>query len=532
MDNRNGFFKITDGSNNVKMRYFPPIGKGEKLKIDEVIAFLDKAGIKNYDLMKINELISGDMESEAVISDEGCYRFDESVDIKVTADKMYAIAVFYPSSSNGSRMTKEEIVKTINAAKVVFGIDDRVIGEFLNNPRYCEKIIVAQGQKPVEGKSASIEYNFQTDRSAKPRLREDGTVDFHHLNNISNVKAGDVLAVLTKEVPGVPGTDVYGNIIRPKKIARVVLKHGNNVDLSDDGLKLISRVNGHATLEDGKVFVSDNYDVPADVDNSTGDISYNGSITIKGNVRTGFAIEAAGDVEVFGVVEGAKISAGGDIILHRGIQGMGKSNIVAKGNLISKFIESADVKVEGYVETDTILNSNISARGDVYVRGKSASLIGGNVRSSTLIEAAVIGSPMGTATCVEVGIDPEIRDKIKRLKDIVAEKTTENEKLQQVLTMLRKKKDMGVLEPEKEPMLAQLTKNIILNTSEIKTSAAEIEETEKLLEENENAKIRAIKSIHPGTKIIVAGDYIYVHSEVIHSEYKKVDGEIKAVPLF
>ena len=139
----------------------------------------------------------------------------------------------------------------------------------------------------------------------------------------------------------------------------MVLIHGKNIELTEDGLQLISLVDGHATLEGDRVFVSDNYDVPADVDNSTGDIEYNGSVTIKGNVRTGFSVHANGNVEIFGVVEGASIYADGDIILHRGIQGMGKGKLVCKGNLISKFIESADVSAEGYIETDTILHSNV-----------------------------------------------------------------------------------------------------------------------------------------------------------------------------
>lgn len=531
MEDRNAYFKINDGSGMVSMRYFPPQGNGENLKIDEVTTFLEKVGIKSYDIVKINEMIGGMQETEAAISNAGCFKFDEIMDIKITADKMKVIAVFYPNSSNGNRIDKEEIIRNLNHYKIVFGINEKAIEDFVNNPQYCTDIIVAEGQLPVEGRDAVITYNFQVDRTAKPQLKEDGTVDFHKLNNISNVSAGNVLAVLTKEDTGVPGTDVFGIEVKPRKVNRLTLKCGKNISISEDGLKLISDVSGHATLEDDKVFVANNYDVPADVDNSTGDIKYNGSVTIKGNVRTGFAVEAAGNVEVFGVVEGAKINAGGNIILHRGIQGMGKSDIVAKGNIISKFIESADIKVEGYVETDTILNSNISARGDIYVRGKNASLIGGNVRSTTLIEAAVIGSPMGTTTNVEVGTDPSVRDRVKKLKDLIQEKTTENEKLQQLLTVFRKKKDMGVLEEEKVPMLAQLTKNIILNTSEIKNASTELEEAEKLLEENVNARIRAIKSIHPGTRVTVAGDYILVHNEVIHSEFVKRRGEIKALPL-
>lgn len=531
MADRNSYFKVIDGDSSVSVKYFPPEGNGERLAIDEVTSFLEKMGVKDYDLVRLNALINSDEEAEDIISTEGCYKFDEVINIKVTSDKMYAIGRFYPPSKNGLRMSRDEIMRTIENNKVTFGIDETVIDDFIKNPEYCKNIIIARGTKPIEGADAYITYNFQTDRSAKPQLNEDGTVDFHHLNNISNIKKGDVLAVLTKEDPGLPGTDVYGVMAKPRKVSRLTLKYGNGISVTEDGLKLIAEVDGHATLEKDKVFVSDNYDVPADVDNSTGDINYSGSVTIKGNVRTGFAVEADGDIEVFGVVEGCKLSAGGNIILHRGIQGMGKSDIRAKGNLISKFIESANVNIEGYVETDTIINSNVSARGDIYVRGKNASLIGGNVRSATLIEAANIGSAMGASTSVEVGIDPGIKDKVKKLQAEIEDKQKENEKVSQILTVMRKKRDMGVLEEEKLPMLAQLTKNIILNDSEIKTKKAEIDSCEKLLQENTNAKIRVTKSIYPGTKVTVAGDYILIHKEIIHSEFKRIKSEIKVLPL-
>lgn len=531
MADRNGYFKVIDGSSSVSVKYFPPEDNGEKLDIYDVTSFLDKMGVKNYDLVKLNALISGYEVAEDVISNEGCYRFDEVIDIKVTTDRMYAIGRFYPPSENGLRMNKEEILQTIEDNKVVFGINMEAIDSFIENPEYCKNIVIATGTKPVEGADAFITYKFQTDRSAKPKLNDDGTVDFHHLNNISNIKKGDVLAVLTKEDVGVPGTDVLGIPVNPKKVKHLTLKHGNGISVTEDGLKLIALVDGHATLEKDRVFVSDNYDVPADVDNSTGDITYSGSVTVKGNVRTGFAVEADGDIEVFGVVEGCKLSSGGNIILHRGIQGMGKSDIKAKGNLISKFIEGADVSIGGYVETDTIINSNVAARGDIYVRGKNASLIGGNVSSTTLIEAANIGSSMGAATNVEVGTDPGIREKVRKLNADVEEKQKENEKMSQLLSVMRKKRDMGVLEEEKKPMLAQLTKNIILNDSEIKTKKAEIDSYEKLLEENVNARIRVTKSIYPGTKVTLAGDDMLIHKEIIHSEFKRIRNEIRVLPL-
>lgn len=531
MQDRNGYFQIIDNNNKVEMKVYPPVGDGEKIKIEEVISYLELVGIRDYDLVRLNELIGSTEEKTETISTEMCYPIDEKVQVVVSADRMFAIAKFYMNSARGKRMTKDDIIFEIERQKVKYGIQEAIIEEFVNNPVYCRNMVVAKGKKPVEGKDAEIKYYFQTDRTAKPQLKEDGTVDFHNLNNISNIKAGDVLAELIKADPGEEGTDVFGAPVKPKKVQKLTLKHGNNLEVIDDGLKLISKVDGHATLEGDKVFVSNNFEVPADVDNSTGDISYNGSVTVKGNVRTGFSIKADGNVEVFGVVEGAKIESSGDIIIHRGIQGMGKSDIRAKGNIISKFIESADVVVDGYVETDTILNSNVSAKGDVYVRGKNASLIGGNVRSSTLIEAANIGSPMGTATNVEVGTDPTIKDTIKNLKKTIEDKKAENVKVEQVLTVMRKKKDMGALEEDKVPMLQQLTQNLILNNTAIKKAESELAEAEKELSEDVNARIRAIKAIHAGTRITIAGDYIIVHSDVIHSEYRRVKGEIRANPF-
>ena len=65
------------------------------------------------------------------------------------------------------------------------------------------------------------------------------------------------------------------------------------MEVSEDKLKLISKVDGHVTLENDKVFVSNVLEL-VDVDASTGDINYSGSVMIKGNVLAGFSVKAAG----------------------------------------------------------------------------------------------------------------------------------------------------------------------------------------------------------------------------------------------
>ncbi len=531
MEYTNSYFQLFMNEKGVIMRIFPPKG-GEKLNIDEILDYLRQQKIDDVDIKAINDAINSSTDvKDVLVTRNTSYEVDEKMDLKITPDKMYAVVKFYSPSGKGSKMTFEEIYSELRDKKVVSGIIDEAIKKHLENPEYCKSIIAAKGTPAINGHDAVIEYKFNADRKAKPRLNEDGTVDFHQLDNINHVKKGDVLAVLIPADSGTPGVDVFGAPIAPIKIKRYTLKHGNNIELSEDGLEMRSLVDGHVTLEGDRVFVSNNYDVPADVDTSTGDIDYSGSVTVKGNVRTGFTLRAEGNVEIFGVVEGALIEAGGDVILHRGIQGMSKGVIKAKGNVISKFIESAKVTAEGYIETDSVLHSDISAKGDIYVRGKNGSIIGGNTRSSILVEAATIGSPMGTTTVVEVGTDPAVKDRVNYLKQTISSKTEEKEKLDKVLLVLRKKKEMGVLEEEKIPLIASTTKTVITLDSEVKTMTKEYESLLSEIETNKAAVIKIKKDIYPGTKISISEDYILVHETLSHVMYKKERGEIKAMPF-
>ena len=532
MEYTNSFFRLFMSERGVMMRVYPAQNGGEKLNIDEVLEYLRQQKIEDFDIKVINDAINNAKEvTDVRITVKTSYEIDEKMDVKITPDKMYAVVKFYAPSGDGDNLSETEIYQELRDKKVTNGILDVMIKKHVEAPEYCKNMVIAKGKPAVNGQDAVIDYKFNVDRKAKPRLNEDGTVDFHQLDNINHVKKGELLAVLTPADPGTPGKDVCGNQIAPTTVKRMVLKYGNNIELSEDGLEMYSMVDGHVTLEGDRVFVSNNYNVPADVDTSTGDIDYRGSVTVMGNVRTGFTLKAEGNVEIFGVVEGATIEAGGDVILHRGIQGMSKGTIRAAGNVISKFIESANVIAEGYIETDSILHSDVSAKGDIYVRGKNGSIIGGNTRSSVLIEAATIGSPMGTTTAVEVGTDPAVKDRVNYLKQTISEKTEEKDKLDKVLLALRKKREMGTLEEEKVPLIASTTKTVIKLDSEIRIMTKEYESLLNELETNKAAKIKVIKDINPGTKVSISEDYILIHERLSHVMYKKDRGEIKAMPF-
>lgn len=532
MEYTNSYFSLDISKMGVAMKYFPPKNGGERLDIDDVMSYLKKNNIDDFDVKVINNIISQDEEKTVTISNKETYSIDEYMEISIDDNIMSAKVRFYPPSNNGSRISSGEMLSDLKAYKIVFGVDEEVLEKQTKSPEYMKWIIVAKGQEPVHGSDASIEYKFSANRKAKPQLNEDGTVDFHKLNNISHVSVGDVLAILHKEDLGKPGTDVFGNVVAPRKVNRAVLRFGNNIKLSEDGTTLTSLVDGHVTLDGDRVSVSNLYEVPADVDNSTGDIEYNGSVCIKGNVRTGFKVRAKGNVEIYGVVEGATIIADGDIMLRRGVQGMGRCQIIAGGNLISRFIESAVVATKGYVETDTILHSQVSAKGDIYVRGKNGDIIGGNVRSATLIEATTIGSTMGITTNVEVGTDPAVIDAINKLKKEITDKNKVKGNLTQSVMLFKQKMQNGIKIDETKMMQMQKTANEILKLEkEIATLSEEYEKKQGLLSENANAKINVKNTIYQGAKVTISGDYILIHSAISRCTYKKEKGEIKAVPL-
>ena len=220
-------------------------------------------------------------------------------------------------------------------------------------------------------------------------------------------------------------------MIRPQKVTNKILKFGRNISASEDRTKIYSDVDGHVSLVDDQVFVSDIYEVPADVDSSTGDISYDGNVAIKGNVRTGFTVRAKGDIIVNGVVEGAVLEAGGQIILKRGISGKNRGRLFAGSNIVSKFIESAEVTAGGYISTDAIMHSHVSARGDIIASGKKGFISGGELRSTTMICAKTAGSTMGTTTVLEVGTDPNILEEYRGMEKEIAELQSEIEKINQ-----------------------------------------------------------------------------------------------------
>lgn len=533
MSGRNGYFELLPKEDGTYLRlHAPSLGKSP-VSYDEISNFLTDSKIIEYDKIAIGNAISTLKDTiEVKISDKIVSSADECIKVAIKDERMYATARFYPPIGRGLLLAKEDIINALVKAGVKYGVDEAEISSFLNNRHYCTDYILAKATPAVQGHDAVITYHFNTDLTLKPKTNEDGSVDFHQLDMISHCKKGDLLATLTPVDLGKPGIDVCGNLIKPMKVNNCILRHGKNIRLSPDGLRMFSEVDGHVSLTDGRVFVSDTYEVAADVDASTGDIIYDGNVFVRGNVLTGFSVKAKGDIEVNGVVEGAYIEAGGQIILKRGMQGMNKGVLKANGNIITKFLENAEVIAGGYVSTESILHSKVSAKGDIIVGGKRGFVTGGQIRSGTMISVKTAGSPMGTATLLEVGIDPKIVEEFRELEKSLMTMVAEKEKLSQALALFRKKITLGTqIPPEKKEYLKQITQKNILLETQIKESQKRYEELKAEVESTSSGEIKVSGIVYPGTKLIISNIIHYIRQETHYSKFVRDKADIKVIPL-
>ncbi|MDO5403631.1 MAG: FapA family protein [Eubacteriales bacterium] len=535
MENINkGYFQFSSKSDGVYVTVYPPKAGYKAASIDDAMYYIDKKKISDCNIVALNEALSKGRTQMITmkVSDTEVYPSPEFGVYSISPDCMKVMAVFYPPFEGAECLTFEEIKKDIENIGVKTGIDDDVINKFLGERAYGDEYIIAGGVEPRQGEDGYVEYLFNTQLKPSPKMNDDGTVDFHSLENVNHIKQGDVVAVLHPEDRGEPGKDVLGRAVWPRKVKHVIFRHGKNLIISEDGTKLITQVSGHIMLEEDKIFVSNTLEL-VNVDTSTGNIEYDGDVMIKGNVIAGFLVKASGDISISGIVEGATIIAGGTITFNRGIQGMNKAVISAGGNIVSKFIESASsVTAGGNIETDSILHSKVSAKGAITASGRNGLIVGGEVKSTILVQAKTIGNEMGTQTLVGVGVDPAKKKRLDELKKSL-ESTGDNKiQLNQILTALRKKQQLeGKLDETKQELQAKTMRNLILLEQEISQQKREYEEIREQIGEEKNARIKVGKTAYVGTKLVFGDQYMFLKQKYDYCQFRKEGADIKSAPI-
>lgn len=531
----NAYFQLIIGKSETWLKLIPATQGGESLEFSELTEYLELHKI-NYDLKKLYEVVERSGEEQMIcLNSDTCMEERESYRFSLEEDGMKAVVRFYAPSEGGELMTREEFLKDLEYRGVVQGIDYQEIDRFFSDREYCTDYIVAKGTLPQEGKNCIVQYYFNTDLKAKPTVNEDGSVDFFHLNTINPCKAGDMLAKLIPAVPGIPGVDVTGRAIPPREVKNSRLHFGRNISYreEEDGSSAIySEVNGHVTLIGSDVFVSDVMEVE-NVDTATGNIEYNGSVQVNGNVCSNFSIKAKGNVDVRGVVEGATIEAGGNIIIARGMNGMGKGYLKAGGNVVAKFLESATVEAEGNVTCNSIMHSVVTSRGEVNVEGRKGFIAGGKISASKKISVKNLGSPMGADTIVEVGTDPHVKQRFQELNQKVNEADKVIRSLDPILQSFDEKIHRGIrLSSNEVKYLESLIRLRKIKKLNMESAMRELEPLKEKLKTRKDASVVVSGEVYQGTRVSVSDVSMVVQDTIKACKFVYFEGNVKAEGLY
>ena len=261
--------------------------------------------------------------------------------------------------------------------------------------------------------------------------------------------------------------------------------------------------------------------IEGDVSFTTGDVTFQNDIHVRGNVLTGVkVISERGSIIVDGYVESAVLKAKKDIVLKNGMQGNGKGYLEAGGNVTGKFFEQVQIKAVNDVNANAIMNSDIECGQDVIVSGKYGIIIGGKVSATRYIHATIIGNMSEVKTTISAGVDGDLFAKLTKCEQDMSAVNGELAKITNVLgqiQILMEKSDRKDLGDKKMALMrTKIEKDTRL--SELTKKKQDI--VEKMGKAN-LAKVTIEKVIYPGNVIVINGVRAVVTEEECHVEYAR-----------
>jgi uncharacterized protein len=356
-----------------------------------------------------------------------------------------------------SAPTRDEIAQLLLDHGVVHGIREEAVLAVMSAVPGSPRTIVAEGTKPTQGRDGCVEFCFK--RKSQPGAEhESKKVDFHSLGWIQNVMKTDVVALIHPAEPGLPGTTVLGQTVDPHPVKMHALKLGKGVGLDPENpLRVLALEDGHAVLDaSGTLQVQSTLTVHGDVDYSTGDIDFVGSVLITGDVKSDFTVKARKSIEINGNVEDATIEAGGDVLIKNGFIGTGKGTLTAGGKASIHHI--LNQKVTGASEV-VVIREAICAKiaAGNKISGATAVFVGCTLEAGNEIEVLNLGNGEEGQSRARVGRRGILLERVKLVdKQIATAQKQAGDVKDTLYKLVRLQLDKGALSAEQQQLNAKL----------------------------------------------------------------------------
>ncbi|MBO1014637.1 DUF342 domain-containing protein [Achromobacter sp. SD115] len=376
---------------------------------------------------------------------------DGSLELELDAARMSALLTLLPPKG-GKPVTLEAVRQVLAERGIVHGILEQELIDAVTQGRR-ETTQIARGTPPTRGTPTRFESLLDRLKPRGQDIDELAQVDYRDLGSLLLVTPGMPLMRRTPPLPGVDGATVLGEPILPDELPDTPFASdlaGAVVD-PEDPLLLRAAIAGTPTLVSHGVQVNPMVEVDA-VNLSTGNIHFEGSLLVRGDIAATMEVHVTGDVVVNGTMEAALVEAGGNVTVKGGIIGLAEAlqdaaaaartaRIVCGGALRAKFIENAVISAGKDVDVEReVRQSSIATGGSVNVgppNTQQSAITGGQTRAMQAVRAGTIGSPSGIPTLVQAGLDPHADIKRAALARKRQKMHEEKSKLEQLLMFLK-----------------------------------------------------------------------------------------------
>ncbi len=376
------------------------LGLEEGLEVETYKKFLFTAS----DMEKIRTSLLIEEAKEIIEDNQKQQVVDKNISIFLSKDEMEACIEI----SGDSEIREKDIYKKLRESGISHGILSQEIESIVAEKRYDKTIVIARGKPAQVGKDGWYEFFFDTNPTRTPKILEDGSVDYRDVKWFETVKKEQKLAYYHSATFGVAGFTVTGKFLKAKKGREKGVLRGKGFRLEHDGKTYYSTEDGRVVLENESRLEISRMLVLDNVSLATGNVGFDGTVYIRGNVGSGVFISATDNVIIDGYVESAMIRSGGEIFLRQGVNGRGNGIIESNHNVVGQFFEDVKIVAGGDIIGQYCMNCDLHSDGNIMLQGNKGLLLGGKARAAKGITAFSVGNRNALHTELYVGIDQNI----------------------------------------------------------------------------------------------------------------------------
>lgn len=459
---------------------------------------------------------------------------DASLLVTISSDGMEALLDIVPAQGNGAPVSRSAILAALAENGIGEGTLPDVIESALIAGR-AERLVIARGTEPEHGTDGYLTSLVKEAGSRVPKIDESGKTDYRDLGDIVVVQANDPIMIRQPATPGKPGKTLFGETIpaTPGKDAMFGGRLLGTVISPDNPNQLQAAITGQPIIVRGGMMVEPVYTVN-NVNTSTGNITFDGTVVVKGDVQANMVIKATGDIQVGGTVETATLIAGGNIVVKGGVIGsLGRKNsdehfIFCEGSFRAVYVQQAKIDAGDsiYID-DMVMQSELSAINHIHVGGrKRGHIIGGITQATLSINAKVIGSPHRVKTRCEIGVNPLMH---KQLLDMCKIRDARENQLIEVNKLLDfASKNPGKLKPD---IIEKANVTAAALTEEIASMVLEQEILTNKIALSQQSRVNVHEIIHDGV-VVNMGNQKYLNvTDQGACSITLVRGELAAIGL-